>query len=60
MDSVDGGTPFWYGIGYIIVSIGVAKWAASRGRSGFLWFLITGTITPVLAAPLILLLPDRN
>lgn len=45
---------------WLLFSIVVGIAASSRGRSGFLWFLLAAIISPLLAIILVLVLPNKS
>ena len=48
------GIVFW-----LLFALVVAIIASNRGRSGFLWFLLSVVISPLLALILVLVLPNH-
>jgi len=59
MNTSDSG-PSFYALGYIVLTVVIGKWADSRGRGALAWTLISASITPPIAALILLALPIKN
>ncbi len=47
-------------VGWLVFAGLVAYWASTRGRSGFVWFLVASLLSPPAAALLLAILPKQG